>query len=61
MLRGIRQFTSGDTIATGVLNSYKYVKFCVLKSIYESQARRFNDPNSEFRVLVASDAVGMGI
>jgi ATP-dependent RNA helicase SUPV3L1/SUV3 len=25
------------------------------------QARLFNDPNSEYRILVASDAIGMGL
>jgi ATP-dependent RNA helicase SUPV3L1/SUV3 len=29
--------------------------------IRAEQARLFNDPNSEYKILVASDAIGMGL
>ncbi|KAL7519253.1 hypothetical protein ACHAWX_004038 [Stephanocyclus meneghinianus] len=41
-------------------------KCCVIygtlpPEIRAEQARRFNDPNSEYEVLIASDAIGMGL
>lgn len=43
-----------------------HFKCCVIygalpPAIRAEQARRFNDPNSEYEVLVASDAIGMGL
>lgn len=41
-------------------------KCCVIygslpPDVRAEQARRFNDPNSEYNILVASDAIGMGL
>ena len=41
-------------------------KCCVIygslpPDVRAEQARRFNDPNSEYEILVASDAIGMGL
>ena len=33
----------------------------LIASLTAEQARRFNDPDSEYQVLVASDAIGMGL
>ena len=38
-----------------------YIYFTHRVSLTAEQARRFNDPDSEYQVLVASDAIGMGL
>jgi ATP-dependent RNA helicase SUPV3L1/SUV3 len=38
-----------------------FVKLCVCVCVDSQQARLFNDPASGYDVLVASDAIGMGL
>ena len=59
------------TLPPDVRGKYRafFVVSCLFSCIYTSliasltaeQARRFNDPDSEYQVLVASDAIGMGL